>query len=177
MRKAQVWSVDAILAVVMVIVAVVGFIIFSVSLSSPRKTANLVEESDILANTLGAQSSVTNISIIGDRLDERRVVQMSKLPYETLKHELGLVTDFCIYFTDRRGNLVDIGGVRFLGSPDINITVGTFTYSCNNTILGIKPQCSDTLDNDGDKLVDFTGNGTNARDPDCQSPFDDSEHP
>jgi hypothetical protein len=132
--KAQVWSMDAILAVVMVVMAVIGFFVFSSSTLSQQRTTSFLDESSLLANALGAQEANATLSIIADHMDEKRIMQLSKLDYTSLKRELGIASDFCVYFTDRNGNLIDIGGVRFLGSPYINLTVSGMHYSCNGTL-------------------------------------------
>ncbi|MEK6822353.1 MAG: hypothetical protein AABY13_00870, partial [Nanoarchaeota archaeon] len=135
-----------------------------------RRTATLIEENSILAGAISSAPTDSNLSILRDHLDEARIVRLSKMNYTDVKRELGLVTDFCIYFTDERGNFVDIGGVRFLGSPTINVTLGKLLYACDGTLLTLT-QCNDKLDNElpsGDLLIDMD-------DPDCQDPSDDTE--
>lgn len=162
--KGQVWSMDAILAVVLVVMAVIGLIVFSSSQVSTRRTATLVEESAVLSDTLGAPG---DIGVIADTLDEQRVAQLARMDYLQIKQELGLASDFCIHFTDTAGNLKDVGGVRFLGSPSINVSVGGLRYTCNGTLL-TPTVCNNGLDDDSDTLTDMA-------DPGCRAPDDMTE--
>ena len=133
MKQAQVWSVDAIMAVTVVVIAVIGFFIFSTNTLSQRGNVVLTEDNTVLANTIGASAAGGNVTLLKEQLDEQKIVELSKEPYAQVRQELGLQSDFCIYFTDRNNHLLEIGGVRFLGSPDINVTVGGVTYPCNWT--------------------------------------------
>lgn len=144
--KGQAWSLDAILAIGVVVVAIIGFFIFTSGNVSERGTKQLVEENTALsAGTQGPEQG--SLSFVMQQLDEARVLRLSKMPYADAKRELGLTTDFCIHFTDNNGNIIPIGGVWFLGSPDINVTVPgplneKFIFTCNGTLLA--PSCTDT---------------------------------
>ena len=141
-RPAQIWSLDAILAVVLLSFAIIGFIVFTSSMVPQRRTAQLVQENAVLANALSAQVQDSNFTVLQDHLDETRIAQLSKMRYADIKTQLGLTTDFCIYFTDKSGNLVKKGGVYFLGAPYINISAGGCIFSCNGTLYTHTEACN-----------------------------------
>jgi hypothetical protein len=146
--KGQAWSLDAILAIGVVLVAIIGFVMFTSDSFSKEGTKRLVEENTALsAGTQGPEQS--SLSVIMQQLDEARVLRLSKMPYTNAKRELGLTTDFCIHFTDNDGNIIPIGGVWFLGSPDLNVTVPgplneQYVFTCNGTLLA--PSCDTVKD-------------------------------
>ncbi len=142
--KGQAWSLDAILAIGVVLVAILGFFIFTSGNVSDRGTQQLVQENTALsAGTQGPEQGT--LSFVMQGLDESRIVRLSKLNYVDAKRELGLTTDYCIHFTDSNGNIMPIGGVWFLGSPDLNVTVPgpgnvDYIFTCNGTLLS--PGCA-----------------------------------
>jgi len=175
-KKGQVFSGDAVIAIVVLVLAIIGFLIFSQRTGDERATSSLVEENSVLADVLSAQQTGGDVPIIGERLDEARIRQLHALDYQSLKRELGMKSDFCIHFTDTNGNLVPIAGVWFLGSPDINVSVGTFLFTCNGTLLGAssggvltQPECNDQGDNDADLSIDYPA------DRQCATVVDGSE--
>ncbi len=136
MRKAQIWSSDAVIAVAVLVVAVIGLIVFTGGRGAESQHASLVEENSVVADALVSQQAAGGI--IDQSLDEDRIRQLHAMDYDTLKRELGIKSDLCIHFTDDKGSLVPIAGVWFLGSPDITVTVptstGDMTFTCNGSI-------------------------------------------
>ena len=144
MSEGQVWSLDAIVAIGVVVVAIIGLIIFSSGLTGERGTQQLVQENTALTQGTGSPSQ-SNLSILQAELDEARVQALSRMSYDDAKRELGLTTDFCIHFTDQNGNIMPVGGVWFLGDPDLTVTVPgpgniEYMFTCNGTLL--LPKCS-----------------------------------
>ena len=160
---------DAVMAVTVVVIAMIGFFVFTSGTLNSQGNDALIEENTILATAMGSPSAGGNLSLSSAQIDEVRILALSKKNYTQIKQELGLVTDFCIYFTDKDNSLVDIGGVRFLGAPNINVTVGDLHYSCDGTLRTFT-QCNNDKNDDEDLegLVDM-------QDPSCQAPSDDTE--
>lgn len=160
---------DAIIAITVLVIAVIGFVVFTTSTAPERRTRTLIEENAVLANAIGAETLGSELALLQETIDEQRVQQLANTPYEELKQELGLTTDFCIHFEDENGNLIDVGGVYFIGAPNVEVTVGGLTWKCDGTLV-TQTQCNDGLDNDNDGDIDLA-------DSDCKLAVDDSESP
>jgi hypothetical protein len=162
MSQGQVWSLDAIVAIGVVVVAIIGLIIFSSGLIGQRGTQQLVAENTALTQGT-ASPSQSNLSILQQQLDETRVQALSRMSYEDAKRELGLTTDFCIHFADQSGNIIPVGGVWFLGDPDLTVTVPgnggvSYTFTCNGTLL--LPACANLPANSALRFVSKSWDGS-----------------
>ncbi len=133
-RQGQTWSVDALLAVLVFVLAIFVFVYFLLFSSNTNVIEQLQSESELLSLRLSSNTPNSSDSfafIINNRVDKERVVELAgrastSSDYENLRAELGIRNDFCIYFEDKDGNLVSVSGetddVIGIGNPDFVIS-------------------------------------------------------
>lgn len=118
--KAQTWSVDIILAVIIFMGA---FFIFYALLyeNSGTKVSSLKEEASIIIKQVSAGGSLRILN--KNEINISKVNELKNLSYEELKQRLRVEGDFCIYIEDENGNLVLINNsYKGIGSSSINIS-------------------------------------------------------
>ena len=130
MKKGQTWSIDAVVAVVIFILAAMLMYYLLGPASNDRRAARLESEAGTLPGILSASGNLSVIFVQGTKVDENRLGEMIKLTYSNLKSLLGVESDFCVYFEDEKGNIVPAGGRVGVGSPLVNIS----GKACNDTI-------------------------------------------
>ena len=119
-KKAQSWSVDIILAV---IVFMVAFFIFYATLeSSPEaKVSDLKEEAGIVIEQVADEESPLK-AVDNGAIDVNEWNRLKSLEYDELKRRLRAGGDFCIYIEDEKGNIVQIDPDSVgIGSSNIKI--------------------------------------------------------
>jgi hypothetical protein len=129
-RKAQTWSTDALVGVALFIIAAILVYYLLGPVKDREQQKNIEDDSKKIPNSLGSDQNFTSTFIYNSKVDEAKLIGVSNLSYESLKNNLGVSSDFCIYFEDENGNLVPIGDKQGLGSPVANIS----GKSCNATI-------------------------------------------
>ena len=123
MERAQIWSIDVLLAVVIFISIM---IIFYVTITANDKPSikDLQSEANFLSTELEKNPTYSFIS--NDVVDNKRLgtfVDAASSQYDLVKQELGVKGDFCIYFEDENGNLILLQDNRTgVGSGNINIS-------------------------------------------------------
>lgn len=140
--KSQTFSMDIMIAIGIFIVGVIVFLYLLEGNSSKDVSQTMATESDILPQRLMAsdQLSATNTTfVIQNKVDTERLNNTLNKPYDELKKELDISSDFCLHFEDENGNLVNLDTepcyLRYsIGNPNIMITVkdswGTRTIGC-----------------------------------------------
>ncbi len=117
-RKAQVWSIDVILAIVIfgfIMVAVASFALLE------RPDAQSLQRD---AQFISAQLSGTPIPgcpgtlVVGNTIDEDVLKCLLGREYSTVKQNINPGTDFCLFFEDERGQII------LLTRTDGNTTYG-----------------------------------------------------
>ncbi len=141
-RKAQFWSMDAIIAVVVFMVAFVLVLGIIVELGEGDVRVDLQTQGATIQTVLAADRPVSFLD--GVDIDADRLALFTAIPYDDLRDELGIDGDFCIYFEDEDGNIIPVpstgGTAPGVGHPDIIVGGG----ECE-TEFGV---CED-LDGDG----------------------------
>lgn len=133
LKKAQTWSTDAIVGMVLFFIAVVLLYYLAGPIEENRQAAKLQAEADKLPSILGAAQNLTGTFIVGAKVDAGKLASASNVSYENLKSLLGIESDFCIYFEDEKGNIVPLQGDRAgIGSPLVNLSGA----GCNESISG-----------------------------------------
>ena len=118
--KAQSWSIDIIIAVLVFIGAF--FVVYALLNSSPEaKTNSLKDEASIIVKKVTSDGSLKIID--GNEINESKLNELKNLPYDELKRILAIEGDFCIYFEDDKGNLVLIDN-SYKGVGSQNIVIG-----------------------------------------------------
>ncbi|MFH1849198.1 MAG: hypothetical protein ABH879_03335 [archaeon] len=129
-RTGQTWSLDILVAAG---VFVLAFILFFYVISLEAETdgfADLKDEGEIVPSRLitqGPQGNQTLAIVVDSKVDTRRLSEIANKSYDSLKRELGIKGDFCIYFEDEDGNLVNISEITGkdaagIGSPNATIS-------------------------------------------------------
>ena len=119
--KAQTWSVDIILAV---IVFMGAFFIFYTLLygNSSTKASNLNEEASIVIKQVSSGDSSLRI-LNKNEINITKINELKNLSYDELKQRLRVEGDFCIYVEDENGNIVLLNNsYKGIGSSSINIS-------------------------------------------------------
>ncbi|MBR9692894.1 hypothetical protein GOV07_03085 [Candidatus Woesearchaeota archaeon] len=134
--KAQVWSMDLIIAVVIFLLAIGVFYFFTEG-KVEEDTSRLQIESQIIANRLTGDE---NISIVKDgAIDDEKLqtLILKNDEYDKLKEELGVHDDFCMVLRDQNGSIILIGNGTDnrvgIGSPHIKVNISGVTYNCSES--------------------------------------------
>lgn len=122
--KAQAWSMDIALAVVIFIIAF--FVLYNiVSARTTSRIANLQQEAERVSKEATSENSSLSV-LNGEVLNETRVLTLSKQDYDELKKKIRIQNEFCIYFEDKEGNIINFTNESNytigIGSPEINIS-------------------------------------------------------
>ena len=129
-KEGQTWSVDAIVAVAVFVVAVIAFFWALTYLGESQKLKQLAQSGESLSETVSVSGSdnSTRIPFVQENnvVNEEKLMEFSNKSYEQLKNELGLVHDFCIHFEDEYGNLINISPTKAgIGSSKVKLNVST----------------------------------------------------
>ncbi len=135
MKKAQLWSLDSIIATIVFISAITAFILVLSSNYSFYGIEEIKYESEVVPQKL-LTSENTEISILTDNLvDLEKLKTLQEYEYEELKSLLGVQGDFCIFFENSDGEVVNlsqmtgaVGNSMGLGSNKINISDGVACF-------------------------------------------------
>ena len=133
LKKAQTWSTDAVVGVVLFFIAVILLFYLTGPIAENRQAAKLQSESEKLPSVLSARQNLTSAFIEGSKVDVGKLASASNVSYENLKSLLGIESEFCIYFEDEKGNIVPVqGNMVGIGSPLVNLS----GRGCNESISG-----------------------------------------
>ncbi len=125
--KSQIISIDTMIATVIFIAAITCLLVYVGSTGSKSKMDELRKESELIPNVI-ITANKSDLSIMAmNRVDTDRLTELSNKQYEDLRSELGLKYDFCLYFEDNAGNVVNLSQVIAknevgIGSPDASIS-------------------------------------------------------
>jgi len=128
-RKSQSWSIDIMIAAAVFIMGLVVFFYIVENYSRPDKLKELTTEGEKIAGVIQGSSSEGNLCtfVLGNKIDRDRLIECSK-SYNLTKLLLTSKKDFCIYFKDSQGNIINISsltdkeGLGF-GIPGFNYTI------------------------------------------------------
>jgi len=133
--QGQSWSLDIILAFVIFVLIIGIFYALLSNNNSGSKTQNLVLESGTVVNNLDAANGQnTSLTIIEKgSIDPEKLKTLYTSDYSTIKRQLGIKGEFCIYAVRQDGSLVTII------DPTTGISIGGFgngNYSVNDAPCG-----------------------------------------
>ena len=119
--KAQSWSIDLALGVIVFMVAF--FIFYSALNENPNtKESNLKEDASAVIKEVSSSNGALSI-VANNQINESKAGELKNLGYSSLKKRLRVDGDFCIYLEDEKGNVVLINNsYRGIGSPNMNIS-------------------------------------------------------
>jgi hypothetical protein len=116
MDRAQIWSIDVLLALV-IFVAIIIIFYTTISAKQNPKLKDLQIEAGGLKAELEQHPDLGFIR--ADTIDADRMNNFTKMVesnYTAVKEELGIRGDFCIFFEDESGNLIPINGKNGIGN-------------------------------------------------------------
>jgi hypothetical protein len=119
-KRAQSWSFDIALAVVIFILTTITFLSFSNS-DEGRKLSVVQSESHYLIEHAKTENSPLQI-VVNQEVSQQKLQQFASADYQELKKLAGVKNDFCIYFEDEEGNVVPIEGNKGIGASTINVS-------------------------------------------------------
>lgn len=158
MAKAQTISFDVLIAIAIFFFAA-GLLFYTSSWEVGKKQDDKFEKD--VGKSVDVLSSPQNFSgalVIGSKVDQEKLYRLSAMDYKLLKEELGAQWDFCIYFEDEKGNIVElrrgvagigarevlVGGLPCSGLTDAEIVIcaeAEATGACDRlTEFGLTPQ-------------------------------------
>lgn len=119
--KAQSWSIDITLGVIVFIAAF--FVFYSLLNANPdAKAKNLQEEASLIIKQVASEEAPLRI-VDNKEINVSRLNELKNISYDELKRKLRIEGDFCIYLEDEKGNLVLVNNsYKGVGSPDINLS-------------------------------------------------------
>ena len=120
-QKAQSWSIDIALGVVVFIAAFFIFY-FLLSPSPTSKAGSLKSDASSVIRQVASEEAAEGI-VDGEEINVSKLNELKNLSYDELRRRLRVEGDFCIYFEDEQGNIVIINdSYKGIGSPNINIS-------------------------------------------------------
>ncbi len=133
-KTAQTWAADVLFAAGLFLVAfVVFFYILTIS-SESTSTEALKEQGASLSRLILSGTSNSTITFVSDNaVVIERLKQLANLSYKQIKALTGAKHDFCIYFEDSSGNLINLSQVTGSGAVGIGSPNATVSGSrCGN---------------------------------------------
>jgi len=127
--QGQSWSLDIILALV-VFVLIVGIFYTLLSQNKSGQAKDLSLESNTIVSNLDSNTGLnTNLTVMDNgAVNQDKIQTLYGSDYNTIKQQLGIRGDFCIYMIDQYGNIITVqtnnkGTVAGFGSGNSNFTV------------------------------------------------------
>ncbi len=128
--KGQNWGIDILIGAGIFVLGLILFFYIVEKKSNKDNIADLLSELEKMSNSMVA--SEININnpcafIVGNKVDKLRLQQCAN-DYNYSKILFGIKNDYCIYFVDKQGNLLNISSLTNnpgigIGSSDINYTI------------------------------------------------------
>lgn len=129
MRRAQSWSIDVIIGVIIFMMIVAIFYAF------------LGAQSQASVEDLKADADTTSEKISGDlgilsngEFDQRALEELCNRPYSEVKALLGIENDVCIFLEDENGNIIPCGTNNKSGIGNGDISLGE-SLNCGDPIV------------------------------------------
>jgi hypothetical protein len=128
-KRAQAWSIDTIVAFFVFFGALAGFLIY---MGTSTDTSDIVKNDfKKLPKVLESSNSPYKL-IDGNKLNTETLKEIANDNYDSVKNNLGVSSDFCIYITDSDGNLVNIN--ELLGEPGEKYGIGNGNIKLSDSI-------------------------------------------
>lgn len=120
-KKAQSWSIDVTLGILVFIAAF--FVFYSLlNPDSNTKISSLKQEASSVIKQIGSQDFSLRV-VDSNVINESKLNELKGLSYDELKSTLSVEGDLCIYLEDDRGNIVLINNsYKGIGASSINLS-------------------------------------------------------
>jgi len=124
MRGGQSWSIDVVIGV-LIFLLVIGVFYAILTNNTKEDTTDLKISSETVAEKLTSDPDVGFVT--DESIDETKLWAFAEKEYLTLKKELGVNQEFCVFFEDENGNIINITNSTdgtFVGIGSSSVTVG-----------------------------------------------------
>lgn len=134
-RRAQVWSMDVIIAIIIFLFSIGVFLFFTLEQESGQEQTRLTVQSRLIADYL-TESVLQNGAVDEGKL--QNFVADSVSNYDQVRGNLGVRDDFCVVFIDENGDLIlvtDGTNMRAgIGNDDLNLSLvdTSENYNCGD---------------------------------------------
>ena len=119
--RGQSFSLDMVAATFLFILVILIFLIYTQGLHGPIRAANLDKEA-LIISTYFIDNTTQGSGKLAAEAYESWVDRIAKDPkaYYTLKGDLGVKSDFCMYLQDENGSIIRLttGELSILGDPE-----------------------------------------------------------
>ena len=124
MRKAQTFSTDAIIAVVIFLFISISVLYIVGNLSESRKFEQLTDEGELVAEGITSSKIASILGFLeGRKIDKNKLGQFANMSYSQLKSIFGMSADFCIHIEDDEGYLINVTeNITGIGSPKAKVS-------------------------------------------------------
>ena len=106
--KSQIFSIDTMIATLIFIAAITGLLVYIGLSNEARVIEDIKSESGVIPKMLVTTNQSPQSIITMNKIDRDRLTQLADTPYDDLKSMFGVKHDFCIYFEDSDGNLINL---------------------------------------------------------------------
>lgn len=132
-KKAQTWSFDLVVAVIIFIVVVAAFYAFLHNNSSHGDAPEVLQsKAKVFNNQLNCEGGSASACIVNDGvLSQDSLNKLNSLSYTEYKEKMGMTDDFCFYIVDKNGYIIPINGYWGYGDPTFELSKGIF---CNQSV-------------------------------------------
>ena len=127
-KKSQIWSMDSVLSVVVFISAVSAFLLLVSSDLGTNDTEQLKSDSKKIPRMLTTSEELSIVE--GNKVDKEKLRHLQNTDYSDLKSSMGVNGDFCIFFEDKEGNVINISEITGegddvgIGNSEVNVSQG-----------------------------------------------------
>lgn len=109
-HNAQTISADALIAIALFMIAIIFFFSVSNDAKEGKEAIDLKSESSKLISSFSGSKNNSDTLLVGSKVNERKLGELSNLNYSRLKDAFGVDADFCIHFEDDEGNVINVSG-------------------------------------------------------------------
>jgi hypothetical protein len=127
-KKAQTWSIDLVLGVVIFLLIVI--IIYALIASRPARENQLRDDADRIYSKLDSKSNTNDgvpKIVDGNTISRTELEKLYAQDYETLKQKLGITSDFCILLVTDNNGIINTTNGSSIGKGQ-DILIGNSTY-------------------------------------------------
>ena len=127
-RRAQTWSVDLVLGVVIFLLIVI--IVYSLMASRPAGDTQLRDNADRIYSKISVGGNTADgipKAVNGNSISETELAKLYQQDYEELKTKLGITGDFCIFVVTDMNGIVNTTNGNSIGNG-IDLVIGNNMY-------------------------------------------------
>jgi hypothetical protein len=110
MKRGQSISLDAIIGVALFTVALIFFFSLSSDNIDKQKVESLETQSNKLVTGVAGKFNTSGSLVDGSKVNEARMKDIYNLTPDELKRYFGVSAEFCLFFEDQEGNVLNISG-------------------------------------------------------------------